>query len=184
MSNNLGSAEQPSDPGSTGPEWAAEEQHWVPLFNTIPEVPTLVSSHVSLNSCARLRQRMCRRQCQERDVARCLESLNWLAGRDRSVEHERTKPGATQVLFKQEVQARVRKLVYERCNRASAIHLPQAAFRELLGFRSVYGPVEKVELVSLPDPLSGCPRLCDVVTESLRHDLENIQSMIKKQGRI
>ena len=45
----------------------------------------------------------------------CLESLKFLAGRrDRSVEHEGTKPGATQLFFKQEVQARVRKLVYER----------------------------------------------------------------------
>ena len=35
-----------------------------------------------------------------------------------------------------------------------------------------------VELVSLPDSLSGCPRLCDVVPEILRHYLENIQSMI------
>ena len=29
-----------------------------------------------------------------------------------------------------------------------------------------------VELVSLPGSLSGCPRLCDVVPESLRHYLE------------
>ena len=106
MNTNPASAAQPSDPGSTGPKWAAEEQHWVPLFNTIPEVPTLVSSHVPRNSCARLRQRMSRRQCQERDVARCLESLNWLAvRRDRSLEYEGTKPGATRVLLKQEVQA-------------------------------------------------------------------------------
>ena len=28
---NPASAEQPSDPGSTGPNWAAEKQHWVPL---------------------------------------------------------------------------------------------------------------------------------------------------------
>ena len=168
--------------------WAADEEQ---LFNTIPEVPTLVSSHVPRNSCARLRQRMCRRQCQERDVARCLESLNWLAGRrDRSLEHEGTKPGATQVLLSQEVQARVRKLVHERCSRTSAIPLPQAAFRELLGSHSVYGPGENgnlanfstVELVSLPDSLSGCPRLCDVVPESLRHYLENIQSMIKSKA--
>ena len=156
----------------TGPKRAAEGQRWVPLFNTIPEVSTLLSSHVPRNSCARLRQRMCRRQCQERDVARCLESLNWLAGRlDRSFDHEGTKPGATQVLLKQEVQARVRKLAHDRCSRASAIPLPQAAFRELLGSHSVYGPDEKgnlaifsiVELVSLPDSLSGYPRLCDVV---------------------
>ena len=53
-----------------------------------------------------------------------------------------TKQSATQVLLKQEVQVRVRKLVYERCSRASAIPLPQAAFRELLGSRSVYGPDE------------------------------------------
>ena len=100
MSTNLANAEQRSDPGSTGRKWAAEEQHWVPLFNTIPDVPTLVSSHVSRNSCARLRQRICWRQCQERDGARCLESLNWLAGRrDGSLEYEGTRLGATQVLF-------------------------------------------------------------------------------------
>ena len=48
----------------------------------------------------------------------------------------------------------------------------------------MYGPDENgnsanfstVELVSLPDSLSGCHRLCDVVPESLRHYLENIQS--------
>ena len=119
-------------------------------------------------------------------MVRCLESLNWLAGRrDRSVEHEGTKQGATQLLLKQEVQVRVRKLVYERCDRASAIPLAQAVFEELLGSRSVYGPDESgnlpkfstVELVSLPESLSGCLRLCDVVLESLRHYLENIQSM-------
>ena len=140
-------------------------------------MPISDSSHVSRNSCARFRQPSCRRQCQERDVVRCLESLNWLAGRrDRSVEHEGTKLGATQSLFKQEVQARVRKLLYQRCNRAFAIPLPQAAGRELLGSRSLYGPDENgnlanfstVELVSLPDSLSGCPPLCDVVLESLR----------------
>ena len=124
-------------------------------------------------------------------MVRCVESLNWLAGRrDRSVEHEGTKPGATRLLFEQEVQARVRKLEYERCNRASAIPLPQAAFRELLGSRSVYGPDEignlanfsTVELVTLPDSLSGCPRLCDVVPESSRHCLENIRSMVKDKA--
>ena len=61
MSDKLASAEQPSDPGSTGLRWAAEEQHWVPLFTTLPEAPLLNSSHVSCNSCARLRQRLCRR---------------------------------------------------------------------------------------------------------------------------
>ena len=160
MSTNLASAEQPSDQGSTGPKWADEEQHWVPLFNTIS-----------------LRQRMCRRQCQEHDVVRCLESLNWLAGRrDQSLEHECTRPGATQFHFKQEVLTRVRKLVHERCSRASAVPLPQAAFRELLGSHSVYGPDENgnlanlstVELVSLPGSLSGCPRLCDVLRRTCR----------------
>ena len=58
MNTNPASAGQPSDPGSTGPKWVAEEQHGVPLFNTVLEVPTLVSSHVPRNSCARLRQRM------------------------------------------------------------------------------------------------------------------------------
>ena len=69
------------------------------------------------------------------------------------------------------------------------IPLLQAAFRELLGFHSVYGPDENgnlanfstVELVSLPDSLSGCPRLCDVVPESLRFYLENIQNTIKNK---
>ena len=39
-----------------------------------------------------------------------------------------------------------------------------------------------VELVSLPDSLSGFPRLCDAVPETLRHYLENIQSMIKSKA--
>ena len=132
------------------------------------------------------------RQRQERDVVRCLESLNWLAGRRDQSEHEGTKPGATQLLFKQEVQARVRKLVCGRCSGASAIPLSHAAFRELLGSRSVHGPDENgnlanfstVELVSLPGSLSGCPRLCDVVPERLRHHLENIQSMIKSKAEL
>ena len=54
---------EPSDPGSTGLEWAAEEQHWVPLFNTISEVPTLNLSCAPHNSYARLRQRLCREHC-------------------------------------------------------------------------------------------------------------------------
>ena len=70
--------------------------------------------------------------------------------------------------------------------------LPQAAFRELLGSQSVYGHDENgnsanfstIELVSLPGSLSGCPRLCDVVPDSLRHYLENIQSMIKSKPEL
>ena len=177
---NPPSAGQPSDPGSAGPKWAAEEQHWVPFFNTIPEVPTLVSSHVPRNSCARLRQRMCRRQCQERDVALCLESLNWLAGRrDRSLEHEGTKPGATQIQHKQEVHARVRKLVQERCSRASAIPLHQATFSSCWDLIRCTDPMRMAIWQTSPLSLSGCPRLCHVVPESLRHYLENIQSMRK-----
>ena len=45
MSAKQASAECPSDPGSTGLKWAAEEQHWVPLF-TIPEVPEMNFSGV------------------------------------------------------------------------------------------------------------------------------------------
>ena len=48
-----------SDPGSIGFKWAAEEHNWVPLFNTIPEVPTLNLSRSHHISCARLRQRLC-----------------------------------------------------------------------------------------------------------------------------
>ena len=128
MSVKLASAEYPSDKGSAGFKWAVEEQHCVPLFNTIPEVPMVDLPRPLRISCARLRQRLCRKHCRERDVVRCFEYLNWLAGR------------TTQFLLQQEVHARVRKLVDERCDRASAIPLPQAAFRELLGSRSVYGP--------------------------------------------
>ena len=39
-----------------------------------------------------------------------------------------------------------------------------------------------VELVSLPDSLSGCFRLCDVVPESLRHYLENNQSKAEREN--
>ena len=39
MSVELASAGQPSGLGSTGSKWAVEEQHWVRLFNTVPEVP-------------------------------------------------------------------------------------------------------------------------------------------------
>ena len=130
---------------------------------------------------------MCRRQCQGRDVVRCLESLNWLAGRrDRSLEHEGNE------------------FSNKRCRREfgswytnGPVELPRslftkAAFRELLGSHSVYGPDENgnlanfstVELVFLPDSLSGCHCLCDFVPESLRHYLENIQSMIKSKAKL
>ena len=98
-------------------------------------------------------------------MVRCSESLNWLAGRrDCFSEHDEWEPGATQFLFKKEAHARVRKLVKERSERAPAIPLPHAAFRELLGSRSVCGPDENgnlanfstVELVSLPETLVGC----------------------------
>ena len=36
----------------------AGEQHWVPLLKSITDVPISDSSHVSLNFCARLRQRL------------------------------------------------------------------------------------------------------------------------------
>ena len=66
--------------------------------------------------------------------------------------------------------------------RAPAIPLLQAAFREFLGSRSVHGPDENgdlanfstVELVSLRETLVGCPRLYDFVPESSRHYLENM----------
>ena len=78
-------------------------------------------------------------------------------------------------------------LVTNDVNEAPLISLPQTAFRELLGTRSVYGPDENgnlanfstVELVSLPETLVGCPRLYDVVPEGSGHHLENMQSMIK-----
>ena len=68
--------------------------------------------------------------------------------------------------FSNKRRARVRQLVDERSERAPVIPLPQAAFRELLGSRSVCGPDENgnlanfsaVELVSLPETLVGCPR--------------------------
>ena len=97
------SADKPSDPGSTGLKWAAEEQHWVPLFNTIPEVPTLNLPRAPHNSCARSRQRLCRKHCRERDVVRCSESLNWLAGRrDCFSEHDESEP--TQFLLKRRMR--------------------------------------------------------------------------------
>ena len=117
--------------------------------------------------------RMCRRQCQECDVARCLESLKWLA---------------SVVINLSDTKARVRKLVDERCGRASAIPLPQAAFRELLGSHSVHGPdgngnlanFSTVELVSLPHSL-----LDALVSVMLcRHFLEIFQSMIKSKAEL
>ena len=111
-------------------------------------------------------------------MVRCLESLNWLAGRrERFSEHDGSEPGACQLLFKQEAHARVEKRVNERSERASAIPLLQAAFRELLGSRSVYGPDENgnlanfstVKLVSLLETLVGCPRLYDDVPGSSHH---------------
>ena len=69
---------------------------------------------------------------------------------------------------------------------------PQAAFRELLGSSSVYGPDETgnlanfstIELVSLPETLVGCPRSYDVVPESSRHYLDGMQSMIKSKAEL
>ena len=124
-------------------------------------------------------------------MVRCFESLNSLAGRrDCCIEHDGSEPGATQFLFKQEVHARVRKVVNDVTEPPRSL-FPKAAFRELLGSRSVHVPDDNgnlanfstVELVSLPDSLVGCPRLYDVVPESSRHYVENF-SMIKKRGRI
>ena len=121
MSTNPASAEQPSDPGSIDPKWAAEEQHWVPLFNTIPEVPTLVSSHVSRNSCARLCQRLCQLSPESCwDLIRCADPMRMAIWQ--------TSPLSSSCL--------------------------------------------------------GCPRLCDVVLESLRNFLEKIQSMSKSKVEI
>ena len=74
-----------------------------------------------------------------------------------------------------------------------AVEHPRSLFPKLL-FEScwVYGPDENgnlanfstIELVSLPDSLSGCPRLCDVVPESLRHYLKKIRSMIKSKAKL
>ena len=90
------------------------------------------------------------------------------------------------------MHARVRNLVDERCKRAFARPLSQAAFRELLGSRSVCGPDENgnlanfstVELMPLPDTLVGCRRLYGFVPESSRHYLENMQSMITSKAEL
>ena len=76
--------------------------------------------------------------------------------------------------------------------RAPAIPLPQAAFRELLGSRSVCGSDESgnlanfstVKLVSLPETLVGCPRLYDVAPESPRYHLQNMQNMVKSKVEV
>ena len=47
-----------------------------------------------------------------------------------------------------------------------------------------FGDLLHCQLVSLPDSLSGCPRLCGVVPKSLRNYLENIQSMIKNKAAL
>ena len=124
-------------------------------------------------------------------MVRCLESLSWLAGRrDCFSEHAGSEPGASQLLFKQEAHAQVRKLVNERSERAPAIPLPQAAFRELLGSSSVDGSDENcnlanfstVELVSLPETLVGCHCLYDVVPEKLAPLLGECAEHGQKQG--
>ena len=70
MTAKRASADKPSDLGSTGLKSAAEEQHWVPLFNTFSEVPTLNLPRAPHKSCARLRQRLCRKH---------VESATWCA---------------------------------------------------------------------------------------------------------
>ena len=101
----------------------------------------------------------------------------------------RARRVGTGFLFKQEAHARVRKLVDERSERSPAIPLLQAAFRELLGSPSVYGPDESGSLasfssVSLPETLVGCPRLYNFVLESSRHYLVNVQSMVKSKVEV
>ena len=137
MSTNLASAEQPSDPGSTGPKWAAEEQHWVPLFNCILEVPTLVSSHVSRYSCALLRQRICRRQCQERDVAQCLESPELVGWPPCSVS--RTRRHETEVPHKFFSNKRCRREFGNWCMNG-AVEPPRSLLSMLL-FGSCWDPI-------------------------------------------
>ena len=65
-----------------------------------------------------------------------------------------------------------------------AVEPPRSLFPKL-PFEGVPGgnvaKFSTVELVSLPGSLSGCPRLCDVVPESLRRYLDNIRSMIESQ---
>ena len=49
---------------------------------------------------------------------------------------------------------------------------------------SILANFSTVEMVSLSESLTGCPRLYDVVPESSRHYLENMQSMIKSKAEL
>ena len=69
-----------------------------------------------------------------------------------------SEPGSTEFLFTQEVHARVRKLVNERCERGSSIVLPQAAFRELSFSMDPTRRVSSIEFVSLPETLGLCQK--------------------------
>ena len=95
-------AENPSEKGSTGLKWAAEERHWVPLISSVPEAPVTNWSRLPHNFCARLRQRLCRKHCRERDLVRCFGSLIWLVVVI-VASCTVSEPGATQFLFKLEV---------------------------------------------------------------------------------
>ena len=121
-----------------------------------------------------LRQRLCRRQCQKRDVVRCLESLNFVSWPSWSNAKERNWAPLSYFSNK-----RCRREFENWCMNC-AIELPRSLFPKL--------PVEScwvlVRCMSLPDSLSGCSRLCDVAPESLRHHLENTQSMIKDKAEL
>ena len=172
------SADKPSDPGSTGLKWAAAEQHWVPLFNTSPEVPALNLSRAPCNSCARLRQRLCCKHCRERDVVRCFESLNWLAGRrDCCSEHDESDQVPLSPSPSSPCKSRTREFGNLLMNEAN--ELPRSLFSKL-PFESCWDIVLSVDSTGTSWCV-GCPRLYDVVPVSSRQNLENMQSMIESK---
>ena len=185
MMSPLAGAPEPLGPGGAGEKWATPEIHWSPLASGFPIPPLPVESY-RWDLSSGCRQRAAARRAVDKDINHCLGSLNWLAGK-RATASDRKLVSPSSNAIHEEVHARVSQLVRDRARDAVAIPLRKAAFRELLGTRSVYDLDERsnlanfstVDCVSLPKSLAGCPRLADVLPEGSRHYLENFQCMLK-----
>ena len=124
-----------------------------------------------------------RHRVRERDRGRVnssLAALNWMSGWKFCEDIPRGRVDAS---FTQgEVQARVEGLVAER-REPTDLDTPEGALRQLLRGRSPYdlGDVAvniapfRMESVSLPSSVSGCPRLIDVLPPGPRAHLEGYQ---------
>ena len=148
----------------------------VPLLEPLP-----LLVHAGRRSTRRHRERE-----REHDrVNSTLAALNWMGGWKvfRDLPRARLEPADT----RGEVQARVEGLVLAR-REPTDLEAPEEALRLLLRGRSPYDMADvamniapfKMELVSLPSSIAGCPRLIDVLPPGPRAFLEGYQQRMLK----